>query len=317
MSNHPPQIKLIDTTLREGRQAYPGIDFTLSQSIEIASLLHQLGVDSIEVCHPAVDEEHHMITRAIVDLQLTEVITHARANQSDIDAAYHAGVDWVGIFIGVNEISRATRVQWPIEKIFSCIKESIDYAKSKGLKVRFTVEDSSRTNLSLLLEAYDKAIEAGADCICFSDTVGIIEPHQINKIVVEIKKTFPEVDLEGHFHNDRGLAMANSLAAIDGGINRISCAVNGLGERCGITDTLALAVNLCYKGWRNPLPPKLIQKISDDVALFSNRPVSVSSPITGQYAFLHTAHLHKKAVDRDTISYNWIEPEFIGLQNYG
>ncbi len=305
-------VQIVDSTLREGRQTAPGINFSWEQSLKIAKLLHSLGIDIIEVCHPVVSIEQKQIVREIVASNLCPVIAHARANLADIEAVKETSAQWVGIFLGINEETRLTRARWTISKIFNCIKESVMYAKTLGLKVRYTAEDASRTDYCLLKSVYSVAIEAGADCICFSDTVGIMEPNEVTETIEKLKSDFSTVPLEVHFHNDRGLAMANALAASDAGAERISSSVNGLGERCGITDTLGLLVNLYYKGLRSLPSGEIIQRTSKYVAAFSRYPVNFNQPISGGNAFIHTAHLHQKAVKRDPSSYSWILPEYVG-----
>lgn len=307
-------IQIVDATLREGIQSPPGIDFTLGQSIEIARSLHALGVDVIEVGHAIVSPHQKKIVQEICALNLCPVLTHARVNLQDIDAVKETGCQWVGLFIGINEETRLSRTTtWSLPKILDHIQHSIEYAKSLGFKVRYTVEDASRTDYSQLLEVYNLAKEAGADCICFSDTLGILESHQVFQIVKDIKQQFPTTSLEVHLHNDRGLAMSNALAAADAGADRISSSVNGLGERVGITDTLGLLINLHYKGLCPAPSPELIGDLSRRVAAYARSPVSPMQPVTGRHAFTHTSALHQKAATRSSTSYNWIAPESVGM----
>src|SRR5262249_11286919 len=137
--------------------------------------------------------------------------------------------------------------------ILERISTSVMYARSRGLSVRYTVEDASRTDIERLLRAYRAAIEGGANRICFADTVGVLEPGQVVEFVRILKREFGRTELELHLHDDRGLAMANTLAGIDAGADWISASVNGLGERAGITDLCLLLANLHYRDRTRPL----------------------------------------------------------------
>ena len=308
-----PQI--VDSTLREGTQA-PGVHFTAHQAVEIAHLLSNVGIDVLEVGHPAASLEQMNIVKRIAQLGVLPVLAHARSDEKDITIVKRTGATWVGLFLGINHETRTARVLgWSVKKILNQIQNAVLHAKRLGLKVRYTVEDASRTNDKLLLQAYRVAIEAGAECICLSDTVGIMEPAEVAKKVELLKKNFPEVALEVHFHNDRGLAMANALAAVDAGVDRISTSVNGLGERAGITDTLGLLVNLHFQNIRQASPPNIIRELGTRVAAYARTPLSPNHPITGYNVFTHTAHLHQKAIQLNPHSYTWIDPQKVGMSN--
>src|SRR3990167_4500280 len=140
-----PIIKIIDATLREGNQA-PHVNFTLSDSVRIANVLHALDVDMIEVGHPYISESEMTRIRAVAALGLScPLLAHARAQEADIAAVSMVRVQWVGIFVGINDISQKFRLNKSKEGVFLLIKRSITFAKSLELKVRFTIEDASRT----------------------------------------------------------------------------------------------------------------------------------------------------------------------------
>ncbi|MDR5859275.1 homocitrate synthase [Halomonas eurihalina] len=307
--------RLIDATLREGLQA-PNANFALSDIIETAHFLAQAGSDMLEVGHPLISNKamHHV--RAVADLGLNlPLLSHARAKPADIYAVAHSGADWVGIFIGVNEISQSARLnQRSFEEILRLTNKSVSLARELGLKVRFTVEDASRTNEEKLHTSFATALAAGANRLCYADSVGVCEPQQVVTTFRKLVQLFPQTDLEGHFHNDRGLAIANALAAIDGGASWISVSVNGLGERCGITDHGVLAANLSHRGTR-PISntqgitfTTLAQRISQ----LSSQPLPKCYPVFGDYAFTHTARLHVLAVKRNHSSYEWMSPDTFG-----
>ena len=243
----PQPIRIIDSTLREGCQA-PGVTFDVKQSAEIALALARLEVDQIECGHPSVSPLEMARVRHVAQLGLAPpVLAHARALKEDIEAVVESTAPWVGIFLGINEVTRRVRVGGKsIEQILDSIASSVDYARRRGLKVRYTLEDATRTDEELVLRAFRTAVDAGANRICYADTVGVGDPDIVSARVRSIKSEFPSTDLEVHFHDDRGLAIANTLAAIRARANWVSTSVNGLGERAGITDLCLLLANLYY-----------------------------------------------------------------------
>lgn len=310
--------RLIDATLREGFQA-PNALFSFEDVTMIASQIAESGADMIEVGHPYVSEDAMKHTRSVVQMGLgIPVLAHARAFQKDIKAVFESGADWVGIFIGVNEISERTRLGGrSFSEILEIISDAVHYAKSLGLGVRFTVEDSSRTEWDRMTQAFSVASDAGAERICFADSVGIMEPHAVKDIVTRILKHYSSMELEVHFHDDRGLAVANALAAIDAGAHWISVSVNGLGERCGITDHAVLAANLTFRDSR-PLSKSqalVLAQVSKSVSACSQQEISKSHPVLGEYAFTHTARLHVLAIEKDHRSYEWIDPARLGRKH--
>lgn len=302
-------VRIIDATLREGAQA-PGVQFSAEDAHHIASAISALGVDMIECGHPAAgrgERDRVKAARAATDLP---ILAHARARAEDIKAAADAGADWVGVFIGVNDLSRRVRLSQRVaDDVSGHITGAITLAKDLGLSVRFTVEDASRTSHSNLEDAFGAAIEAGADRICWADTVGVSNPGSVNAVVQALKAAFPETPLELHLHDDRGLALANALSGVEAGADWIAATVNGIGERCGIVDTLQLLVNLQIEGRAGAVPQgAAIANARDIVAQATGLQVGPQRAITGAHAFTHTSHLHRKAAERDSAAYEAINP---------
>ncbi|GGK78900.1 2-isopropylmalate synthase [Mangrovihabitans endophyticus] len=307
--------RIIDSTLREGMQTAGG-RFTVGQSVETARLLVRLGVDTIECGHPSIsDDECARVAAVVAAVGDVPVLAHARAQRTDIDAVAKSGAGWVGIFLGVNDISRASRLPGrSLASLYQQIDDTVRYARGLGLSVRFTVEDSSRTDAGELGEAYLVAVEAGAERACFADTVGILEPSEVHERVTRLRRLCPRVDLEVHFHDDRGLALANSLAAVDAGAEWVSTSVNGLGERAGVVDLALLAVNLHQRGGRPLIGGDLLPEISRRVGAYSRSMPDARRPVVGRDAFRHVAKLHRAAVQRDSRSYEWIDPGLVGRE---
>lgn len=307
-----PSIKIIDTTLREGVQS-PRTTFSREQTLEIAASLADAGVDMIECAHPSISVDERRRLKAILDCdRLPPILAHARCCETDIDAVADIGAPWVGLFLGVGRISRQTRVRKPRTQLIELVGKSVAYAKARGLRVRYSLEDASRTGWETAKTAYAAARDAGADRICFTDSVGLLEPRDAEAWVAKIKQQFSDLPLEIHFHDDRGLALANTLAAVDAGCDWISTSVNGIGERCGITDLIALSANLLYRQQRPASQPEKLQQLGHLVGKISRSPVDHRRPVSGRNAFTHTAKLHIDAMKRDAIAYTWIEPTEVG-----
>lgn len=309
-------VKIIDATLREGMQA-PGVYLDAEQSIEIALLLFELGVETIECGHPAVSKNETARIRAVRDAlndkDGTNVLCHSRANEKDIAAVASLGVEWIGIFMGLNHISLSARLSnWSREQALVCVENSVTLAVNSGLKVRFTIEDASRTDLNEAIEAYRIALNAGASRICFADTVGLLLPGQATKWIAALRFEFPNAPIEVHFHDDRGLAIANTLAALEAGATWVATSVNGLGERCGIVDLMTLLANLEHMGIRKIHNPDLIQHLSRKVSAYSRSCIDHRRPVTGRNAFVHTSKLHQRAQCDDHRAYEWLPPERVG-----
>lgn len=305
-------IEILDTTLREGEQT-PNVFFTTSQKIEIAKLLDKFGVDFIEIGHPIVSDKIMNDCKDIVRLNLkAKILAHARANKKDIDAVVESGSPWVGIFLGINSISLRYKYNISKNEAFKKIHNTVNYAKNKNLKIRFTIEDATRTNLKDIIQAGLIAQKAGADRLSLADTVGIATPTKIFNLVKEVKKSI-KIPVHIHCHNDFGLAVANSFAAYEAGASCIDCTVNGLGERVGIAalEKVSTGLKVLYgvkKNW-NFL---LLSEISQKVVKYSGIPISLKMPIVGKTIFTHKAGLHEAAIIKNPISYEPFSPELIG-----
>ena len=302
------KIKIVDATLREGNQA-SGVVFDVAGSIEIARALDSVEVDMIEIGHPMAGPNEHQRTRAVAQLGLkAEIIAHSRAHRADIAAVAEAGAGWVGIFLGVNDITTTARVIGRTSsQLIQMVADSVRAAKDHGLRIRYSCEDASRTETTLLLDVFGAAVDAGADRICYADTLGFAEAPTVVEQVRLMKTNFPTVEAEVHLHDDRGLAMANTLAAIDAGVDSISVSVNGLGERCGITDLSSLLVNLGIRGER-PLPDiEQLRALSQLVATYAGTGIDPLRPAVGDNAFKHGSKLHQRAMQYEPRAYDWIK----------
>lgn len=306
--------RIVDATLREGMQTIAGT-FSTAQSVEIATMLAESGaVHTIECGHPMVSEvERERVTAVAEALGEVPLLTHARLRREDIEAAAETGASWVGVFVGVNEVSERSRTGWPdLASALVRTREAVAIANELGLKVRFTVEDATRTRWEQIEAVLDVAVDAGASRLCLADSLGIAEPTQVSALFTRARMQWPGMDLEGHFHDDRGLAMANSLAATDAGATFISTSINSLGERAGIPDLAAFVVNQHLRSGSALPPPGALQELSRRVGAYSRSAPDGRRPIVGRDAFRHASKLHERAVAIDASAYEMIAPESLG-----
>lgn len=310
-----PIATITDATLREGMQTAAGT-FTTEQSVEIAGLLVQAGIDMVECGHPAISEqERQRVARVVDTCGQVPVLTHARLRREDIEHAADTGAPWVGVFIGVNALSKSHRVRWTdLDELLARVDAEVSRACRLGLQVRFTIEDSSRTAVDTLCRVLDAASRAGARRLCVPDTVGCLEPGETGKLFEAIASAFPDNEREGHFHDDRGLAMANALAAVDAGATSISTSVNSLGERAGITDTATFIVNQALRAGTGYPYPGLLAELSRRVGTYSRSHPDKRRPVVGADVFHHASQLHVRAVQNNPKTYELIEPEMLGRQ---
>lgn len=306
------QIKLLDATLREGEQQ-AGVRFCSQDKIRILRLLEQFQIDLVEVGHPGVSTEDEEICKEVGKAACyVETLMHARAVKKEVQAVHRAGGDWVGIWASINPISLASKFhRRSPQYVKDQVAFAIDEAKKLGLRVRFTIEDASRTNWQDIYDLGKTAVNAGADRISLADTVGCWEPQICGSIV---KKAVEGIhhDIEVHLHNDLGLALANSLAAMDAGASVIDTSILGIGERAGIVDLIQLSVVLTEIRKSHQFPLEMIPDLSQTVQIASSFRPDHLRPIVGRNAYTHSSRYHTKAVQESFSSYEFLSPERVG-----
>ncbi|TRM92485.1 homocitrate synthase, partial [Sulfolobus sp. A20-N-G8] len=287
------------------------------QRVEIAKALSDLGVSMIEAGHPAVSPDIHEGIKRIVKMKkegiiTSEIVGHSRAVKRDIEIAAELEVDRIAIFYGVSDIHLKAKHKASREEALNVIAETISYAKSHGVKVRFTAEDGSRTDLNFLTIVCKTARDSGADRVSIADTVGILYPSKTKELFSYLAREVKNLEFDIHAHNDLGLAVANSLAAIEGGATIIHTTVNGLGERVGITPLQQIAAAIKYHFNIEVVKLDKLQYVSSIVEKYSGIPMPPNYPITGDYAFVHKAGVHVAGVLSDPKTYEFMPPETFG-----
>ena len=306
------KISIFDTTLRDGEQS-PGVALTVDEKIRIAQKLNNLGVNTIEVGFPAVSNGEKKTAKQIKELGLSSNICGlARSLKKDIDEVIDSNLNYVHIFIGTSPLHREYKLKMSKEKILDKAVSAIEYSKDHGLTVEFSAEDSTRTEKDYLIKVLKNVESAGADIINIPDTVGILTPMVAKSLVSNIKKEIKK-PISVHFHNDFGLAVANSLMAIEAGANQAHLTVNGIGERGGNAslEEFIISLKMAYNIDLGIDTTKLYD-LSDFVSRSTGIKLPQNKPIVGENAFAHESGIHVQGILENSMTYEPIPPELVG-----
>lgn len=316
-----------DTTLRDGEQM-PGATLDPDEKVRIALALEELGVHSLDAGFPASSEADIEAIQKMVKVVKRPVLTAlCRTVRGDIDAAATALAGraqhkrGVSLFCGTSPLHREHKLGKSREEVLKLVTDSIAYAAEQFEVVAFSPEDASRTELDYLIEIYSEAIAAGATTIGFPDTVGILTPDKARDFIRAIQDRVPGIEnvlLAVHFHNDLGLAVANTLACIEEGANVVQCTINGIGERAGNTplEEVAIAMDL-HQDVYGP-PGKLqLSKLTPTcrlVAELTGIPLHRCKPVAGGNVFATEAGIHQDGLLKHPDTYLPYRPERVGAE---
>lgn len=313
---NPAKIRIFDTTLRDGEQT-PGVSLTPDEKTRIALQLDRLGVDAVEAGFPVASEGEAESVAAVSAAGLScEVVGLARANKADIDAAVAANVACVHVFIATSELHMKHKLNMTPEQVTQRIADSVSYAKSHGVVVEFSAEDSTRSDTEFLGQVYRTAEDAGADRINVPDTVGVSSPHLISDLVKELISEV-KIPLSVHCHNDFGLAVANSLAAIESGATQAHVTVNGIGERAGNTslEELVMSLHRLY-GKQTGIKTELLYETSRLVAALTGVRLQPNKAVVGENAFGHESGIHTHGITETPLTYEPYDPTIVGRRRW-
>lgn len=318
-------IQIFDTTLRDGEQT-PGVSFSFDERLAIAKQLELWGVDVIEAGFPASSQGSFDSVKAIAQtLKKATVTGLARCKQSDIDAVYEATKEAVNpsihVFIATSPIHLESKLNMTESEVLSSITQHVKYAKTRFDVVQFSPEDATRTPLPFLIKSVQAAVDAGATVINIPDTVGYSYPTEyghIFKTLIETIQSENEIIYSAHCHDDLGLAVANSMAAIENGAKRIEGAVNGIGERAGNTalEEIALALYVRQDHYKIESNIQLNQTkaTSDLVARYAGIAVPRNKAIVGRNAFSHESGIHQDGFLKNPETYEIMTPQLVGIK---
>ena len=306
-------MEICDVTLRDGEQA-PGTSFSEDEKCEIAGMLDEVGVDLIEAGFPPVSVKEQRAVYRLANLGLdARVCCLCRAYVPDVDLAQELDISVISIFAPTSDLLLENKMGSSLEEVTAGALDALDRAKSYGMYVRFASEDSSRTRPSELLKFFQAGEEGGADMVSITDTVGVFMPA-VSREVVKIVSGGVNLPIAVHFHDDLGLAVANTLTALEAGAEQLHTTVNGIGERAGnaaLEEVLA-ALYLHYDCRSYDLTP--LKRLSETVVRYSGIEVAKNKAVVGRNTFSHESGIHIAAVLKDPACYEPFPPETVGQE---
>lgn len=317
-------IKIFDTTLRDGEQA-PGCSMTLSEKLRVAKALSELKVDIIEAGFPAASPGDFESVKSIAERNFGPVICGlARCNPADIEKVYeavkYADRHRIHVFVATSAIHREHKLKMAKEEIIKSAVGAIKLAREFVDDVEFSPEDASRTELAYLAEVVSAAIEAGATTVNIPDTVGYTVPAEFDRLFRYLKEHVARIDeitLSVHCHNDLGMAVANSLAAVGAGARQIECTINGIGERAGNCSleeaVMAIKTRTEFFGLETGIDTTRLYPTSRLVSSITGMHPPRNKAIVGENAFAHEAGIHQHGMLQHASTYEIMRPEDVGL----
>jgi isopropylmalate/homocitrate/citramalate synthase len=311
----PEKVLLFDTTLRDGEQM-PGVTYTIDEKIKIAQQLDALGVPVIEAGFPITSKGEAAAVKLIADLGLDATICAlSRPLKGDIDRALDCDVPYIHIFISTSDLHITHMMKSTREEVLRQTIEGIEYAKDHGVRIEFSPQDATRTEMGYLKDICNAAEDTGAEMLNIPDTVGVMTPRMTYEFFKDLRQA-TKVSLSAHAHNDLGQATANSLAAVEAGAEQIHVCINGLGERAGNTSLEEVAVSLAAQyGINTGLNYQKIAETSSLIERLSGVYMPSSTPIVGDNAFAHEAGIHVHGVLGHRGNYEIMSAEFVGKRS--
>lgn len=320
----PNRVTVFDTTLRDGEQS-PGCSMHLGEKLEMARALADLGVDVIEAGFPIASPGDFEAVRAIArEVRGPVICGLARCNPADIDRAAEAIKEAarprIHVFLATSAIHREFKLRMTPAEVVGRAVEGVKRARGYCEDVEFSPEDAARTELDFLAEVVEKAIEAGATTLNIPDTVGYAVPSHYAAVIRHLRQHVRGIDkcvLSVHCHNDLGLAVANTLAALQEGARQVECTVNGIGERAGNTAleevVMALRTRQDFYGLTTGINTRLLHPVSRKLSHITGMAVQRNKAIVGQNAFAHEAGIHQDGMLKERSTYEIMRPEDVGI----
>jgi len=292
------------------------VSYTPKEKLEIATALSEIGVDVMDVGIPVVSRDEHAAVKRIANAGLeASVMAAARAVRRDVEACVECGVDEIALFIAASDLHLKLKLNMTRDKALETAVREVEYAKAHGLKVSFVTEDTFRADLDYAVQLYNACIDAGAERVVLADTVGIVTPPLMRWFLGRVKERFKHAQLSVHCHDDLGLAVANSLAALECGVEVPHATVNGLGERAGNAslEELVMALEVLY-GRKTGIDVSRLYEVSTLVERLSGIPIPVNKAVVGYNAFSHESGIHADGVIKATATYEPMQPERVGRE---
>ncbi|MDH3973674.1 MAG: 2-isopropylmalate synthase [Deltaproteobacteria bacterium] len=318
------RIKIFDTTLRDGEQS-PGASMNIDEKVRVAHQLEKLNVDIIEAGFPIASEgDFEAVKKVAETIKSCHVAGLARANNKDIDRAWEAlkGAKHPRIhtFIATSDIHLKYKLKKSRDQVLEAAVAAVKHAKSYTDNVEFSAEDAVRSDVDYLCKVVEAVIDAGATTVNIPDTVGYAIPTEFGKLIKTLHERVPNVDkavISVHCHNDLGLAVANSLAAIENGAGQVECTINGIGERAGNASleeiVMAIRTRSDLLGFETGIDTSNLYPASRLITHITGMVVQPNKAIVGANAFAHEAGIHQDGVLKEKSTYEIMTPESVGV----
>jgi len=318
-------VKIFDTTLRDGEQS-PGATMNVAEKVRIAEQLEKLNVDIIEAGFPISSEGDFEAVREIAKtVRRSRVAALARTNRQDIERAWDAmkfaRFPILHTFIATSDIHLRYKLRKTRDEVLDEAIKAVRYAKTLCENVEFSAEDATRSDVQFLIAVIEAAIRAGATTINIPDTVGYAIPSEFGALIRTIRQRvqgIEKVTLSVHCHNDLGLAVANSLVAIQNGARQVECTINGIGERAGNTSleevVMAIRTRKDLLPFHTQIIPKHIFATSRLVSKITGMVVQPNKAIVGANAFAHESGIHQDGILKEKLTYEIMTPQSVGIQ---
>ena len=319
------RVIIFDTTLRDGEQS-PGASMNREEKVRIAKMLEQMGVDVIEAGFPIASQGDYEAVKAVAEVVTDSTVAGlARAAKGDIqrvaDAIAPAERGRIHTFISTSPLHMKYKLQMEPEAVYQAAIDSVSYARQFTDDVEWSPEDGTRTEHDFLCRCVEAVIDAGATTINIPDTVGYTVPDEFHALISMLFNRVPNIDkavISVHCHNDLGLAVANSLAAVQAGARQVECTINGLGERAGNAAleeiVMALRTRKDHMPFETGVQTEMITKASHMVSTVTGFPVQPNKAIVGANAFAHESGIHQDGVLKYAETYEIMTPESVGLK---
>ena len=318
------KIRIFDTTLRDGEQS-PGCSMNLQEKIRMARQLENLGVDIIEAGFPIASEGDFQAVRSVSEAcETATVAALCRTTELDIaraaEALKKAKKSRIHTFVATSDIHLEYKLQKTRKQVLEMTRNSVRLAKNYADEVEFSAEDATRSDVDYICEVFATAVEEGATILNVPDTVGYTLPNEYSNLIRTVKERVVgnrDVTISVHCHNDLGLAVANSLAAIEAGARQVECTINGIGERAGNASLEELIMALVVRADKMPFAHNIettqIYPTSQLLSSIISFGVQPNKAIVGRNAFAHEAGIHQHGVLSNPLCYEIMTPQSVGV----
>ena len=320
------RLYIFDTTLRDGEQS-PGFSMNTDEKIRLAHQIEALGVDIIEAGFPiASDDDAHAVKLVATEIKTPVIAALARCNPADIECAGEslkpAARSRIHTFIATSDLHLERKLRISREDCLEAVVTAVKQARQYTDDIEFSAEDATRSDMDFLCTVVEAAITVGATTINLPDTVGYCTPEEIQEFFTEVRQRVANVDdiiLSTHCHDDLGLAVANSLAAVQAGVRQVECTINGIGERAGNASLEEIVMATRVKPDRLPYETDVVStelfRTSQMLTELTHESVQANKAIVGRNAFAHEAGIHQDGVIKDRRTYEIMKPEDVGVES--